>query len=183
MKRVLLILSRGFEELEAVAPLDLLRRAGIEAVSASTGSDLAVAGGRGIVLVADILLRDCLEEKFDMLILPGGPGVGDLRRNQVVIDLARRYRERGIPIAAICAAPLVLADAGVISGSKITSFPASREELQGHIREYSEERVVVDGDIITSRGAGSSEEFALKLIEILLGASAAEDVRRRIVAR
>jgi 4-methyl-5(b-hydroxyethyl)-thiazole monophosphate biosynthesis len=183
MKRVLIVLSRGFEELEAVAPLDLLRRAGIEVLAASTGADLAVAGGRGIVIVADVLLRDCLSERFDMLILPGGPGVEDLRRNQAVINLVRRYREEGVPIAAICAAPLVLADAGVLADSKVTSFPASREGLQGRIREYSEERVVVDGGIITSRGAGSSEEFALKLIEILLGAPAAEDVRRRIVAR
>src|SRR6185503_11502845 len=111
MKRVLLVLSRGFEELEAVAPMDLLRRAGVEVVSASTGAELAVAGGRGVVIVADLLLRDCLFVKFDMLILPGGPGVEDLRRNQVVLDMVRQYREDGIPIAAICAAPLVLADA------------------------------------------------------------------------
>lgn len=183
MKRVLLILSHGFEELEAVAPLDLLRRAGIEAVAASVGPDLAVKGGRGITVVADALLRDCPLETFDMLVLPGGPGVDELRKRPEVLDLVRRARATRIPIAAICAAPLVLADAGVLADRKVTSFPGSREGLQGRVREYSEDRIVVDDGIITSRGAGSAEEFALKLIEILAGASASEDVRRKIVAR
>src|SRR5690242_16737337 len=110
MKRVLLILSRGFEELEAVAPLDLLRRAGIEVVSAAAQPDLAVEGSHGIVVKADRLLENCAGERFDLLLLPGGPGVEGLRKDSRVLDLVRRFRREGLPIAAICAAPLVLAD-------------------------------------------------------------------------
>ena len=183
MKRTLLILSAGFEELEAVAPLDLLRRAGIDAVSASTGPELTVAGGRGIRIQADRMLDDCLAETFDMIILPGGPGVAGLRKDPRVLDLVRRAHAQGVPLAAICAAPVILADAGVAFGHVITSFPGSKDELVGRVKAYSEERVVEDGKVITSRGAGTSEEFALRLIAYLLGPAAAEDVRARIVAR
>jgi protein deglycase len=183
MKRVLLILSVGFEEMEAVTPLDLLRRAGIEAVSASTGPELTVMGARGIRVQADCMLDDCLREPFDMVILPGGPGVEGLRKDARVLDLVRRTYAAGTPLAAICAAPLVLAEAGVAAGHRITSFPGSKAELAGRAGSYSEDRVVVDGKVITSRGAGTSEEFSLGLIAFLLGQPAAEDVRSRIVAR
>ncbi|MDB5107002.1 MAG: glutamine amidotransferase [Fibrobacteres bacterium] len=183
MKRVLLILSAGFEELEAVAPLDLLRRAGIEVESASAGAELLVAGGRGIRIQADRMLDECLSDRYDMVILPGGPGVTRLRKDERVLDLVRRAHADGVPLAAICAAPVILADAGVSAGHVITSFPGSREDLAGRFKSYSEERVVEDGKVITSRGAGTSEEFALRLIAYLLGPAAAEDVRSRIVAR
>lgn len=183
MKRTLLILSPGFEEMEAVTPLDLLRRAGIEAVSASTGPDLLVEGGRGIRIRADRLLDDCLSERFDMVILPGGPGVDGLRKDPRVLDLVRRSHRDGVILAAICAAPVLLADAGVAGGHIVTSFPSRQAELQGHVRAYSEDRVVEDGAVITSRGAGTSEEFALRLIARLLGPAAAEEIRARIVAR
>lgn len=183
MKRVLLILSVGFEEMEAVTPLDLLRRAGIHAVSASTGPELTVTGGRGIRIQADRMLDDCINERFDMVILPGGPGVEELRKDARVLDLVRRTHAADIPLAAICAAPLILADAGVAAGHRITSFPGSKAELAGRVGSYSEDRVVEDGKVITSRGAGTSEEFSLRLIAYLLGRPAAEDIRSRIVAR
>lgn len=183
MKKVLLILSRGFEELEVVAPLDLLRRAGIEVTVASVQADLLVEGGRGIRIKADRPLEACLHERFDLLVLPGGPGVNDLRKDARVLDLVRRAHAGGIPIAAICAAPAILADAGILAGRRVTSFPASRPEVEPHAREYSEDRVVVDGPLITSRGAGTAEEFALAIVEYLSGPAAAEDVRRKIVAR
>lgn len=183
MKRVLLILSRGFEELEAVAPLDLMRRAGIQMVSASAGPELLVEGSRGIRIQADRMLGDCLSERFDMVILPGGPGVGELRKDTRVLELVRQAHADGVLLAAICAGPLILADAGILSGRTITSFPGSKKELQGRVKDYSEERVVEDGNIITSRGAGTAEEFALRLVMILLGSKAAENVRSSIVAR
>ncbi|MEO6096651.1 MAG: DJ-1 family glyoxalase III [Fibrobacteria bacterium] len=183
MKRVLLILSAGFEELEAVAPIDLLRRAGIEVVTASTGPELPVTGGRGIRIQADRLLDDCREEPFDMVIVPGGPGVPALRKDRRVLDLLWSAHQGGVPIAAICAGPLVLADAGLLCGRTVTSFPGSKAELVGRVKAYSEDRVVEDGPIITSRGAGTSEEFALRLIVRLLGFPAAEAVRSSIVAR
>ena len=183
MKRVLLLLSTGFEEMEVVAPLDLLRRAGIEVISAAVGADTTVTGSHGISILADARLDDCLETAYDMVILPGGPGVDALRKDSRVLDLVRRTHAAGIPLAAICAAPLILADAGVVKGHRLTSFPGSKDGLQGRIGEYSEARVVVDGKLVTSRGAGSAEEFSLALIEYLLGAAAAEEVRERIVAR
>lgn len=183
MKRVLLILSPGFEEMEAVTPLDLMRRAGIDAVSASTGPALLVEGGRGIRIEADRLLDECLEEAFDMVVLPGGPGVDRLRRDARVIALVRSAHSAGVPLAAICAAPVILADAGVVREHIVTSFPSVAGELSEHVREYSEARVVEDGKVITSRGAGTAEEFSLRLIACLEGADAAEDVRKRILAR
>ncbi|MEO7425092.1 MAG: DJ-1 family glyoxalase III [Fibrobacteria bacterium] len=183
MKRALVILSQGFEEMEAVTPIDLLRRAGIEVLSASAGPELLVEGGRGIRIQADAPLSDCLSQAFDMVILPGGPGVEGMRKDARVLDLVRRAYASGTPLAAICSAPLVLADAGVAAGHVLTSFPADKVELQGRVKAYSEERVVLDGKLITSRGAGSSEEFALALIAFLAGPAAAQDVRTRIVAR
>jgi 4-methyl-5(b-hydroxyethyl)-thiazole monophosphate biosynthesis len=164
MKRTLLILSEGFEEIEAVTPLDLLRRAGVEAVSASAGPDLLVAGARGVKIQADRMLDDCLGETFDMVILPGGPGVDKLRKDGRVLDLARRSHAAGVPLAAICAAPVILADAGVAQGHTLTSFPAREAELRARGLAYVQDRVVVDGKVITSRGAGSAEEFALALV-------------------
>jgi 4-methyl-5(b-hydroxyethyl)-thiazole monophosphate biosynthesis len=169
--------------MEAVTPLDLLRRAGLDVVSASTGPDLLVEGARGIRVRADKLLDECLAQPFDMVILPGGPGVEGMRKDARVIDLVRRAHASGVPLAAICAAPLVLADAGVASGHVITSFPSAKEELQSRVKAYSEERVVRDGKVITSRGAGSAEEFSLELIAFLLGPAAAAEIRARIIAR
>jgi 4-methyl-5(b-hydroxyethyl)-thiazole monophosphate biosynthesis len=183
MKRALLILSEGFEEMEAVAPLDLLRRAGVETISASTGPGLLVAGGRGVRIEADRMLDDCLAGEFDLLILPGGPGVDRLRRDRRVTDLVRRRHAEGKPIAAICAAPLILADAGVAQSHTLTSFPGSAGELRPLAKAYVEDRVVVDGTVITSRGAGTAEEFALALVGFLLGNAAAHKVRSQIVAR
>lgn len=183
MKRVLLLLSPGFEEMEAVTPLDLLRRAGIEVISASIGPDLQVTGSHGIRIEADKKIGDCLEEAFDLVLLPGGPGVEGLRKDERVLALVRRAHASGVPLAAICAAPLVLADAGVAKDHRITSFPSARNELQDRIREYSEDRVVRDGKVITSRGAGTAEEFSLDLIAFLIGPEASEKVRTSIIAR
>ena len=183
MKRVLLLLSAGFEELEVVAPLDLLRRAGIDIISASLGVDLWVEGSHGIKIQADRLFVDCHLETFDMVVLPGGPGVKNMRKDPGVLDLVRKAYANGTPLAAICAGPLILAEAGVIALHTVTSFPGVQSELTNSIKAYSENRVVADGNIITSRGAGTAEEFALALIEILLGEAAAEKVRTSIVAR
>lgn len=183
MKRVLLILSPGFEELEAVAPLDLLRRAGIGITSASTRDDLLVEGGRGIRVRADLRLDECLHGTYDLIVLPGGPGVSELRKDERVLDLVRRAHAGGVPLAAICAAPAILADAGVAAGHRLTSFPGVRAEVEGRARAYVEDRVVVDGKVITSRGAGTAEEFALALVEYLEGKDAAEKVKKAILAR
>jgi 4-methyl-5(b-hydroxyethyl)-thiazole monophosphate biosynthesis len=188
-KRALLLLHPGFEEIEAVTPADLLRRAGVEVVLASLGDALEVEGGRGLVLRADAKLSDLQDpaDGFDMLILPGGPGIGSLRARAAalapVLGLVRAFDARGAWIAAICAAPLLLMDAGIAGPLRVTSFPGAAGELRAGVRAYAEERVVLDRNVVTSRGAGSSEEFALALIALLAGAAEAEEIRRRIVAR
>jgi len=183
MRKVLLILSPGFEELEAVAPMDLLRRAGIEVTAAAAGDDLLVEGGRGIRVRADRRLDECLGGAYDLIVLPGGPGVANLRKDARVLDLVRRAHAGGVPLAAICAAPAILADAGVAAGHRLTSFPGVRAEVEGRARAYLEDRVVVDRKVITSRGAGTAEEFALALVEYLEGKEAAEKVKKAILAR
>jgi 4-methyl-5(b-hydroxyethyl)-thiazole monophosphate biosynthesis len=188
--RALLILHPGFEEIEAVTPVDLLRRAGVEVVTASITQELEVGGGRAVVFRADVLLADlgdAPESGFDMLILPGGPGVKALRDNpdtlSSVVRAVRRFHAEKKWIAAICAAPLLLLDAGLAGNLKLTSFPGEADNLRPHVGRYVEDRVVLDGNVVTARGAGTSEEFSLALIALLAGAAAAEDIRRRIVAR
>jgi 4-methyl-5(b-hydroxyethyl)-thiazole monophosphate biosynthesis len=188
--RALLILHPGFEEIEAVTPVDLLRRSGVEVVMVAIGTDLFVAGGRAVVLRADVLLTDlgeAPESEFDMLILPGGPGVKALREDtlhrDVVVGLLRRFHAEKKWMAAICAAPLLLHDAGLAAALKLTSFPGEADALRPHVRQYVEDRVVLDGNVVTARGAGTSEEFSLALIALLAGAAVAEDIRRRIIAR
>jgi 4-methyl-5(b-hydroxyethyl)-thiazole monophosphate biosynthesis len=188
-KRALLLLHPGFEEIEAVTPADLLRRAGVEVVLAALGDALEVEGGRGLVVRADAKLSGlhAPAQDFDMLILPGGPGIGTLRAQPdalaPVLALVRAFDARGAWIAAICAAPLLLLDAGIAGPLRLTSFPGAAAELQDRVRAYAGERVVLDRNVVTSRGAGTSEEFALALVALLAGAAEAEDVRRRIVAR
>jgi len=183
MKKVLLLLHPGCEEIEAVTPIDLLRRAGIEVTTASVTSELQIKGGRGIVLVADALFSDCGDRVYDMLVVPGGPGVEELRKHAEVLDLIRKFHSEGRWIAAICAAPLVLLDAGILSEYSITSFPGAEEELHDRVRDYVPDRVYVDGKIVTSRGAGTSEEFSLALIRLLLDSETSDQVRQRIIGR
>ncbi len=183
MKKVLFLLHPGFEEIEAVAPIDILRRAEVEVTVASVTSDLKVVGGRGIAIVANALLADCVNDPFDMLVIPGGPGVAALRKKPEVLYVARKFQRESKFVAAICSAPLVLLDAGMLTGHAVTSFPGDEAELRGKVRAYSQERVCVDGKLITARGPGTAEEFALTLVRLLLGPETAEQVRQGIVAR
>lgn len=173
MPSVLVPLPEGFEELEAVAPIDLLRRAGAEVVIASLSELLNVTGRNGIRLVADTTLSSALERNLDCLVLPGGPGVKHLRANQQVIERVRRQVRDGQWIAAICAAPTVLKDAGLIPGIRFTAHPSVASELPGLI---SDQRVVRDGRIITSRGAGTAIEFGLEVVSALCGEAVAQSV-------
>ncbi len=183
MKRVLLLLSPGFEEMEAVAPLDLLRRAGIEVVTAAVGPEILVRGSHGIQILADSRFEDCQVSDYQMVILPGGPGAESMRKDVRVLAMLKRAHALGIAMAAICAAPLILAEAGVTGDRIVTSFPSVQSKMTGLIGAYSQNRVVVDQGIITSRGAGSAEEFSLALIEFLIDDAAAEAVRESILAR
>jgi protein deglycase len=177
MKRVLCILEHGFEEIELVAPVDLLRRAGVEVVMAGVSAS-EVVGRSGIQIAADAMLGEMDLGNFDMLFLPGGPAVMELRKNAQVLDLIRQYAAEEKIIAAICAAPLLLKDAGILKGKVFTAHVSTQAELT----TSSGERVVEDGNIITSRGAGTAMEFGLALIEKLLGEAAAAEVSKAIMA-
>lgn len=178
MKRVLVPLAEGFEEIEAVTIIDVLRRAGIEAVVASLAGG-PVTGSHGIRIAPDTPLAALAEQEFDMIALPGGmPGAEHLRNDPRVAEIVRRTRERGRPVAAICAAPMVLAAAGVLDGRRATSFPGFLKDAEGPT--VVDEAVVVDRGVITSRGPGTALDFALTLVEELAGPSVREAVESRL---
>jgi 4-methyl-5(b-hydroxyethyl)-thiazole monophosphate biosynthesis len=178
MKRVLVPLAEGFEELEAVTVIDILRRAGIEVVVASLGAS-PVTGSHGIRIAADTPLAALVEQDFDMIALPGGmPGAEHLKKDARVAEFARRLHAKGRPVAAICAAPMVLAAAGLLDGRRATSYPGF---LEGTTKtSVSREAVVIDGGVITSRGPGTALDFALQLVETLEGADARLAVESRL---
>lgn len=178
--RVLCIVFDGLEELETVAPVDLLRRAGVEVIMASITDSIHVTGRCGVTLHADARLADVATGGFDLLLVPGGPGVKALRADGRAAGLARDYHAAGKPVAAICAAPTVLRDAGLLAGRRFTSHSGVREELPETLCDT--ERVVVDGGLITSRGAGTAVEFGLELVRELCGEERAREVRAGIMA-
>lgn len=177
-KRALVLLADGFEEVEAVAPIDLLRRAGVETVVAAVGDGLAVTGKNGITVHADALLSETDGGSFDALVLPGGPAAKSLRENETVLALVRSFRESDRLVGAICAAPTILLRAGILDGKRYTAHFSVVEDLP----EILEEPVVRDGKIITSRGAGTAVEFGLALIGFLLGDGKAREVSASICA-
>ncbi len=172
MARVLVPLAEGCEEIEAVTVIDLLRRAGIEVVSAGLAPG-PVTASRGTVLVPDTTLDAVAGEDFDLIVLPGGgPGAERLAADPRVGELLVRAARAGRAIGAICAAPRVLAAAGLLDGRRATSFPGALDGLTIPGLDYREDPVVVDGRLITSRGPGTAMDFALALIEHLAGPEA-----------
>lgn len=177
MKRVLCVLENGFEEIEAITPVDVLRRAGMEVVLAGVSGTL-VTGKNGIRIEADVLLEILAAEGFDALFLPGGPAVMDMRKNAQISELIRGFYVKDKLIAAICAAPLLLQDAGILEGRKFTAHFTTNDELP----ENCGERVVTDGALITSRGAGTALDFGLEMVAVLAGATVRDEVATGIMA-
>ena len=166
---VLVPLAQGCEELEAITITDLLTRAGVNVVTAGLDQQIIVAS-RGMKLVADKQLDDILEDDFDMIVLPGGlPGVDHLNNDQRLQTLIKRLANNNKYLAAICAAPRVLATAGLLDGKHVTSFPGALDKFPVKNMKYEEKAVVIDGNIITSRGPGTAMDFTLTLIELLMG--------------
>jgi len=176
---VLVILAEGFEEIEAVTPIDILRRAGAEVTVAALGDGIHVTGRSGLTLHADTTLAEAEGSRFDCVILPGGPGVGRLRADPRVAALVRLQCERNGWIAAICAAPVVLKDAGVLEDRRHTAHFSVAAELP---EALVGERVVSDGRMVTSRGAGTAVDFGLMLVEKLFTPEKASDVARSVCA-
>lgn len=179
MARVAVILADGFEEVEAMAIIDVLRRAEIETVIAGL-HDGPISSARRVRVLADAVIDAIHADQFDMIVLPGGqPGSDNLNKDARVKELLRLFSDQGKPTAAICAAPIVLASAGLLEGRQATAYPSYRDQLGG--AKYEEKTVVIDGPIITSRGPGTALAFGLAIVERLAGAERAGKIRNAML--
>jgi 4-methyl-5(b-hydroxyethyl)-thiazole monophosphate biosynthesis len=167
MKNALVLFADGSEELEAITVVNILRRAGVSVTLAGLDTGM-LRGSRGVMLIPDKTLDAVLNEEFDMIVLPGGqPGTDHLKADARVIELAQRMAQQNKYVSAICAAPSVLATAGLLDGKQATSFPGALNPFQKVKQQHT--AVVEDGKIITSRGPGTAMDFALTLVERLAG--------------
>jgi 4-methyl-5(b-hydroxyethyl)-thiazole monophosphate biosynthesis len=181
MKRVLILLAPGFEEIEAVTTIDILRRAGIEVTVAGT-MEGPIEGSRRVKLLADFSIDKVAGGDYDMIVLPGGqPGTNHLAGDERVGRILKEATAKEKYIAAICAAPSILAASGLLKGKKATSHPSVRERMEEV--DYSETRVVVDGKYVTSRSPGTAMEFAFALVRLLVGEEKAKEVNQGVMAR
>lgn len=179
MAKVLVPLADGCEELEAVTIIDLLRRAGIEVVSAGLKPGM-VKASRGVQLMPDVTLDVALQDDYDMIVLPGGmSGAATLKADGRILDVLKKMAAAGQYTAAICAAPMVLAEAGLLAGKRATSYPGFLDALPDIT--VSAGAVVRDGNVLTSRGPGTAMDFALALIEVLAGVEQRQKVEAGLV--
>jgi 4-methyl-5(b-hydroxyethyl)-thiazole monophosphate biosynthesis len=176
--RVLLPLFTGFEEIEAVTVLDVLRRAGLDVVTAGLSPD-PVVGAHGLPVHAGQTLDAVCGEAFDAIVLPGGGGTHRMAADVVLAEILKRHAAAGRWTAAICAAPTVLVGLGLLEGRAATSWPGIHEAMAG--ADYREDAVVIDGPFVTSRGPGTAMAFALALVEHWCGGDKAEELRRAMV--
>ena len=180
--QILFLMADGFEETEFVTPFDYLQRAGIDVALASVSGKAEVVGLRSLRIQTDFALSGADTAAFDGVLLPGGGiGVKNLKASAEVEKVIHEFNDKGKWIFAICAAPLVLSKAGILADKTATCFPGCESELV--CKKFVEDRVVVDGNIVTSRGAGSAEEFAFECIAQLGGRELTEKIRKQIVAR
>ena len=181
LKKICIPLANGFEEIEAVTLIDVLRRAGFSVTTCSLGS-VQVRGAHSVIMTADLTIDDALRDTWDMVVLPGGmPGATNLRDDSRIGKLLDQAISANGYIGAICAAPIALARFGFIKGKKATSFPGFADQLPG--AEYCEDRVVCDGRVFTSRGPGTAMEFALAIAEQLAGAAKADELRKQMLVK
>lgn len=180
MSKAVIVLAEGFEEIEAVTAIDVLRRGGVEVVSAALGNSLSVKGTHGIQVAADVLLEDAKDGVYDAVILPGGgAGTENLMKSATVMALLRSQKDAGRLICAICAAPLVLVEAGVLDeGRHITCYPSCSVNLD---RKSANVPVVADANVITGQGPGSSLLFALVVLQTLKGEAVAKRIANQMV--
>ena len=176
---VYIVLGHGFEEIEALAPCDILRRGGIDVMLAGIGGK-TVKGGHGIEVTADCLVEDIDLDKADMIVFPGGSvGVESIADSAAAMTAMKNMYEKGKLVAAICAAPTLLAKLGILEGKKAVCYPGMEEEMAG-AEVVQESGVVEDGNVITARAAGSSIDFGLAILERLKDKETAENVKNSI---
>lgn len=179
-KKVCVFLANGFEEIEGLTVVDMLRRVGVEVTCASITGEKLIHGAHGIDVMADKLFEEVNYEEQDMVVLPGGlPGTTYLGQHDGVCQVVKEFNAKGKYIAAICAAPTVFGNLGLLEGREATCYPSMAEELK--CASYVVEPVVVSDHIVTSRGMGTAIDFSLKMIEILLDKDTANQLGRAIV--
>lgn len=180
MKKVMVILADGFEEIEAVSVIDILRRAmlHVDIVALKEG---AVKSARNMLIMPDTVVSAVNADEYEMIVLPGGmPGAKNIDENEKVGEILKKFNEQEKFIAAICAAPFVLAKRGILDGKMATSYPTFRDEV-GKVSDYQEAGIVVDEHIITSRGPATAAEFAFTLVELLKDEETAERLRETML--
>ena len=181
MPKVLIPLAQGCEELEAVTIIDVLRRAGIEVVTAGLDTE-PITASRGVKLIPDTVLNNILNDSFDLIVLPGGlPGADHLDNDPRIQALLTRQVQANKKVAAICAAPKVLASAGLLKNKRATAYPGTLEKLNLLHTEISSIDVLMDGSVTTSRGPGTAMDFALALIEQLTDKDKRDEVEAGLV--
>ncbi len=173
---IYVLITDGFEEIEAITPIDIMRRAGLDVKTVAVADSLTVTGSHNIPVICDIALDAVNTADMEALILPGGPGHTNLDGNDGVQSLIDYAKEKGILIGAICASPSILGKKGILSGKRATAFPGFEEYLIG--AEVTGEKAVKDGSIITAKGAGASAEFGFLITETLKNKETAEELRR-----
>lgn len=177
----ILFLANGFELVEAMTPLDLLRRAGAEVITVSLNDSVTVTSSNGVTLQADTTLASLSSITPDLVILPGGmPGAEHLSTSEAVCDTVTKAVAKGIPVGAICAAPMVLGKLGLLRGKKATCYPGFEDTLTG--ATYVSDRVVRDGTIVTAAGMGVSLPFAAELVSLLYGEQASRKLLEATMA-
>lgn len=180
MKKAVMLFAEGFEEVEALMTVDILMRGGVDVRLASITEEMEVSGSHGIRIGMDVAMDQVDFGEQDAVLIPGGmPGTLNLGNSPKVTGVLTKMNETGKIVGAICAAPSVLGQCGILKGKKATCYPGFEDKLTG--AEFINEKVVVDGNIVTSRGLGTSMEFGFALLELLVSKEKAEEVRGQIV--
>lgn len=177
---IYVFLATGFEDIEAIAPVDIIRRAGLEVQTVSITGERVVMSAHGVGIMADLLLSEVDFSKAKMLVLPGGlPGATNLDACKPLTDAIKQHHEAGGAIAAICAAPLVFGHLGLFEGRRATCYPGFESELRG--ADYTAAIVEQDGNIITGKGPGAAFEFGYTIVDFFLGEGASQPLRQGMI--
>lgn len=181
MAKILIPLASGFEEIEAITNIDVLRRAGLEVLTAGIGGT-EIEGDHGIKIKTDTTIEEVKAEDLKAVVLPGGmPGAANLKANSELLQLIKELYAEAKLCAAICAAPIVLEKAGILVEKQATSYPGFDKELNS--ANYSQERVVIDDNIITGRGPGVAMEFAMTIVEYLIDEETKRELQKSMIVK